>query len=56
VLIHGRLDLGGPILVAWELASVWPDAGLVVIEDAGHTGSEATTAAIRAALAEFAQV
>jgi proline iminopeptidase len=54
VLIHGRLDLGGPILVAWELASAWPDASLVVIEDSGHTGSDAMTAAIRAAFAEFA--
>ena len=54
VLIHGRLDLGGPVLVAWELASAWPDARLIVIEGSGHTGSDAMTAANRAALAEFA--
>ena len=39
VLIHGRNDLGGPVMTAWELAQAWPDAELVVIEDSGHTGS-----------------
>jgi proline iminopeptidase len=42
VLIHGRTDLGGPVITAWELARAWPDAELVVIDDAGHTGSSAT--------------
>jgi proline iminopeptidase len=41
VLIHGRGDLGGPMITAWELARAWPDAELVVIEDSGHTGSAA---------------
>ncbi len=36
VLIHGRLDLGGPLLTAWELAQAWPDAELVVLDNAGH--------------------
>src|SRR5918992_1311138 len=54
VLIHGRLDLGGPVLVAWELASAWPDARLVVVEDSGHTGSDTMRRAVRAALDEFA--
>ena len=39
VLIHGRNDLGGPMITAWELARAWPDAELIVIEDSGHTGS-----------------
>jgi proline iminopeptidase len=56
VLIHGRLDLGGPMHVPWELAKVWPDASLVVIEDAGHTGSAAFSAAIQQALDGFAVV
>ena len=42
VLIHGRTDLGGPMITAWELARAWPGAELVVIDDAGHTGSAAT--------------
>jgi proline iminopeptidase len=40
VLMHGRLDLGAPVGIAWELAAAWPDAELVVISDSGHTGSE----------------
>lgn len=40
VLLHGRHDLGSPVGTAWELAQVWPDAELVVVEDSGHTGSD----------------
>lgn len=40
VLIHGRLDLGSPVVTAWELARSWPDAQLVVVGDSGHTGSD----------------
>jgi proline iminopeptidase len=54
VLIHGRLDLGSPLGTAWELARAWPDARLVVIDDSGHTGSEAMTKAVRDALERFA--
>jgi proline iminopeptidase len=41
VLIHGRLDMGGPLDTAWQLARAWPDAELTVVEDAGHLGNEA---------------
>lgn len=54
VLIHGRLDLGGPLDVPWQLAKVWPDASLVVVQDAGHTGSDTFGAAILTALDGFA--
>ena len=54
VLIHGRLDLGGPLQTAWELARAWPDAELVVIDDAGHTGNDAMRDALLAALDRFA--
>jgi proline iminopeptidase len=53
VLVHGRLDMGSPVKVAWDLAQAWPDARLVVIEDSGHTGSDAMSAEIRAALDSF---
>ena len=53
VLVHGRLDLGGPVGNAWELARAWPDARLVVIEDSGHTGSDAMNREIRVALDRF---
>jgi proline iminopeptidase len=38
-LVHGRLDLGSPLLAAWELARAWPDGELVVVERAGHSAS-----------------
>ncbi len=50
VLIHGRLDLGSPLGTAWELARAWPDARLVVIDDSGHTGSDAMRSEILGAL------
>jgi len=40
LLVHGRLDMGGPVLAAWELARAWPDAELVVVDGAGHTGND----------------
>jgi proline iminopeptidase len=36
VLVHGRLDLSGPLDVAWQLARAWAGSELVVIDDAGH--------------------
>src|SRR3954452_19899291 len=53
VLIHGRLDLGGPLDAAWQLARAWPDAELHVIEDSGHTGSPDMAAAIGRAFERF---
>lgn len=53
-LIHGRYDLGSPLITAWELAKAWPDARLTVIEDSGHTGSSGMSEAIRAVLTNFA--
>jgi proline iminopeptidase len=55
VLIHGRLDLGGPLVTAWDLARAWPDAELHVIEDSGHTGSPEMAATIGRAFERFAR-
>jgi proline iminopeptidase len=55
VLVHGRLDMSGPAHTAWELARAWPDAELTVIENSGHTGSDAMRVRIRAALDGFAR-
>jgi proline iminopeptidase len=49
VLVHGRGDLGCPVITAWELARAWPGAELVIIEDSGHTGSNAMQEALHAA-------
>jgi proline iminopeptidase len=37
-LIHGRLDVSGPLETAWELSRAWTDSELVVVDDAGHYG------------------
>jgi proline iminopeptidase len=39
VLIHGRLDVSGPLATAWELHRAWPGSRLVVVEDEGHGGA-----------------
>jgi proline iminopeptidase len=38
VMVHGRLDLGSPLATPWELAQVWPDSELVIVDGAGHFG------------------
>jgi proline iminopeptidase len=38
VLIHGRRDVSGPALTAWELHRAWPGSELVVVEEEGHGG------------------
>ncbi|WP_447001746.1 prolyl aminopeptidase [Saccharothrix isguenensis] len=40
VLVHGRLDLQGPLGTAWELAQAWPDAELVVVRGASHAATD----------------
>ena len=39
VLIHGRLDVSGPLATAWELHRGLPLSRLVVVEDEGHGGA-----------------
>ena len=54
VLIHGRLDISGPPDIPWQLHLLWPDAQLVLVDDAGHGGSHPTTLdAILAATRRF---
>jgi pimeloyl-ACP methyl ester carboxylesterase len=36
VLIHGRLDLGGPPITPWRLVQHWPGSELVIVGGAGH--------------------
>jgi proline iminopeptidase len=49
-LINGRFDFQAPIAGAWELKRAWPNAALVIVEDAGHAASSTniTTEIIRA--------
>lgn len=54
VLVHGRLDISGPLDIAWQVAKGWPDAELVVVGDAGHGGGS-WSAELRAGIARLAQ-
>ncbi|MEU3462860.1 prolyl aminopeptidase [Streptomyces sp. NPDC006733] len=54
VLIHGRLDMSGPLGTAWELSRAWPGAELRVIADSGHKGSAAMSAALYETFDRFA--
>lgn len=55
VMVQGRLDFGGPLVTAWELAQAWPDGELMVIQGAGHTARDAgMTEAVIAATDRFA--
>ncbi|MFI5606500.1 alpha/beta fold hydrolase [Amycolatopsis sp. NPDC051903] len=56
VLGQGRLDLSAPLQAAWRLVRNWPSAELVVIDDAGHTGSSAMGEAIGKAITGFEPV
>lgn len=53
VLIHGRLDVSGPLRTAWELHRRWPGSALVIDESEGH-GGEAMVDAWRRANGELA--
>ena len=54
VLIHGRLDIGTPLVTAWRLARAWPGSELHVLEAAGHDGRDPEMpVAIAAAIARF---
>ena len=56
VMVHGRLDLGAPLVTAWQLAQVWPDSELVVVSGAGHASTDpGMGAALIAATDRFAR-
>jgi proline iminopeptidase len=40
VIVQGTLDLSNLVGTPWELARAWPDAELVMIDQAGHDGSD----------------
>lgn len=39
-IIQGRYDVCTPYRTAWDLHRAWPEARLVTVPDAGHTGTE----------------
>ena len=40
VIVQGRYDVVCPMISAWELHQVWPEAEFLVVPDAGHSMSE----------------
>jgi proline iminopeptidase len=52
VLIHGRLDVSGPLVTAWNLHKVWPNSELIVVDE-GHGGDVMIEEMLRA-IARFA--
>lgn len=40
VIVQGRYDMVCPIRTAWDLHSAWPEAKLVIVDDAGHSATE----------------
>jgi len=40
VLINGRFDFGAPLSNAWTLHRAWPGSELVIVDNAGHSGSQ----------------
>jgi proline iminopeptidase len=55
-LLHGRLDLSGPAVNAWELSRVWPDARLRIFGGSGHRGNDAMVEELIRALDAFARI
>ncbi len=55
VMVHGRLDLAGPLETAWELGRAWSDAELIIVDSSGHTGGETMRTHVRDALDSFAE-
>jgi proline iminopeptidase len=47
VLIHGKLDVSGPLVTAWNLHKVWPNSELIVCDE-GHGGDEMVDHMLRA--------
>lgn len=57
VIVQGRYDVVCPMTSAWDLHRAWPEAELVVVEDAGHSATEAgITSALIEATDRFASV
>ncbi len=56
MLVTGKLDISAPPDVAWQIAKRWPDAELVLVDDAGHgVGHRTTEGEIVAATTRFAR-
>jgi proline iminopeptidase len=41
-LVHGRLDLSGPLDAPWHIHQAWPGSELIIVDDDGHGGAGIT--------------
>ncbi len=56
ILIHGRLDLGGPLITPWNVHRNWPGSQLKIVDQAGHDARDPGMGpAIRQALQQFSK-
>lgn len=57
VIVQGRYDVVCPMKSAWDLHRAWPEAKLVVVDDAGHASTEpGTIDGLVTATDEFANI
>jgi proline iminopeptidase len=54
VMIHGQLDISGPLDIPWRLAAAIPSAELVVMQDEGHGGAPSMYDVVVASTDRFA--
>jgi proline iminopeptidase len=54
LLIHGRYDVSGPLVTAWQLSRRWTSSRLYILDDAGHGGGDEFMPLVLGALNEFA--
>ena len=56
IMVHGRLDLGAPLVTAWELSQAWSGSELMIVYGAGHSsGDPGMSEALIAATNRFRQ-
>ena len=56
VLIHGRYDISGPLVTAWQLHRRWTSSRLHILDDAGHGGGKDFMPLVVGALNNFADL
>ena len=54
ILIHGRFDVSGPLITAWQLSQRWTTCRLEILDDAGHGGGNKFVPTVIDALNTFA--
>jgi proline iminopeptidase len=54
ILVHGRFDFQAPLENAYELSRVWPQAELVIVDEAGHVPTAGITRELVRATDRFA--